>query len=288
MNHWFTADDAPIVTTHLKRFDPLHWTVDFPRGTVASLVTSPDAHGIELTAEVLRKGDLVGLIWESEDRHSHAAHRRETARDYSRCVLSFRWRSTSATPLDAVNGPTLTIESAERSWYVRLWNYAQGSPTDAVVTLDFDKLLGGFGLPADADAVDPHAIDRMFISIVQPDYVEGSDEVRAVPARIVVTISDIRCDGSRSVIELRDAVVPEHELRIATAYDDLYHLPPERVIDAVERLGYRKVINNYVGMSHFFALDGAGKVWMRRGRSMMRRWPGIVTLRVRRRRVGTR
>ncbi len=260
MNHWFTADDAPIVTTHLKRFDPLHWTVDFPRGTAASLVTSTDGHGNELAAEVLRKGDLVGLIWESQDRHSHAAHRRETARDYSRCVLRFRWRSTSAMPLDAINGPTLTIESADRSWYVRLWNYAVGSPTDAVVTLDFDNLFGGFGLPDDADAVDPRAIDRMFISIVPPDYVEGSGEARVAPARLSVSISDIRCDGSASVIDVRDAVVPEHELRIATAYDDMYHLPPERVIDAVERLGYRKIINHYVGMSHFFALDGAGKV----------------------------
>jgi uncharacterized protein (TIGR02217 family) len=265
MNHWFTADDAPIVATHVKRFDPLHWAVDFPRGTVASLVTSADAHGIELTAEVLRKGDLIGLIWESEDRHSHAAHRRETARDYSRCALSFRWRSTSAMPLDAVNGPTLTIEGkdadgAERAWYVRLWNYAQGSPTDAVVTMDFDKISGGFGLPADADTVDPRSIDRMFISIVPPDYVEGSSDLRAVPAKVGVTISDIRCDGSGSVIDLRDAVVPEHELRIATAYDDLYHLPAERVIDAVERLGFRRIINHYVGMSHFFALDGVGKV----------------------------
>ena len=265
MNHWFTADDAPIVATHVKRFDPLHWTVDFPRGTVAGLVTSADGHGIELTAEVLRKGDLVGLIWDSEDRHSHSAHRRETARDYSRCVVSFRWRSTNAMPLDAVNGPTLTIEGkdaegAERAWYVRLWNYAQGSPTDAVVTIDFDRLSGGFGLPANADAVDPRAIDRMFISIVPPDYVEGSSDLRPAPAKVGVTISDIRCDGSGSVIDLRDAVVPEHELRIATAYDDLYHLPPERVIDAVERLGFRKIVNHYIGMSHFFALGGAGKV----------------------------
>ena len=227
MNHWFTAEDAPIVTTHMKRFDPLHWTVDFPRGTVASLITSADGRGLTATAEVLRKGDLVGLIWDSEDRYAHAAHARETSRDYSRCVLSFRWRSAGVMPLNAINGPTLTIEGkdqsgADRIWLVRLWNYAEGAPDDAVVTLDFDALDGGFALPADADPVDPRAIERMFISIVPPDYVEDSEELRTSPALASVTLSDLRCDGSGSVLSIRDAVVPENELRIATGYDDMY------------------------------------------------------------------
>jgi uncharacterized protein (TIGR02217 family) len=98
----------------------------------------------------------------------------------------------------------------------------------------------------------------MFISLVPPDYVEASAVVRAAPARASVTISDIRCDKSGSVLSVGDAVVPEHDLRIATAYDDLYHLPPERVVEAVERLGYRKLINHYVGMSHYMALTGSG------------------------------
>lgn len=269
MNHWFTAPDAPIVTTHLKRFDPMHWTVDFPRGSIASAVTTEDGHGLSVTAEFLRKGDLVGLIWESEDLHAHAAHARETSRDYSRCKLSFRWQSTGVMPLDAINGPTLTIEgkdanAIERAWYVRLWNYADGTPTDALISLDFDQLDGGFELPADANRVDPRAIDRMFISIVPPDYIEASQEIRSTPPVVSVAISGIVCEGSGSVLSIRDAVVPELELRIATGYDDMYHLPPERIVQAIERLGYRKLINHYVGMSHFFALDGSGKVDVQR------------------------
>jgi uncharacterized protein (TIGR02217 family) len=265
MNHWFTRPGAPIAKTHVKRFDPLHWTVDFPRGTIASTVTGSDGHGLTVRAEFLRLGDLAGLIYESEDQHSHPAHARETNRDYSRCVLSFDWQSSGLAGLDAVNGPTLTIEGKDesgnaRSWFVRLWNYAQGSPTHATVTLDFDELDGGFALPADADRVDPRSIDRMFISLVPPDYSEGSQAIRAEPAIATVTLSDIRCDGSSSVLAINDAVVPEHELRIATAYDDMYHLPPERVAHSIERLGYRGLINHYVGMSHYFALDDAGKL----------------------------
>lgn len=270
MNHWFTRDDAPIVTTYVKRFDPLHWTVDFPRGTIACSITSPDGHGLAVQAEFLRKGDLIGLIFDSEDRHAHPAHARETARDYSRTSLSFRWQSSGAMPLDQLNGPTLTIEGRDsagnpRNWFVRLWNYAQGTPEDAQITIDFDALDGGYSFPGDADRVDPRDIDRMFISIIPPDYTQESQEIRAAPAAVSVTISGIKCDGANSVVSINDAIVPEHGLRIATAYDDMYNLPPERVIDVIERLGFRGPINHYVGMSHYFALNGSGLLDSTRG-----------------------
>ncbi|HEU5067488.1 MAG TPA: DUF2460 domain-containing protein [Sphingomicrobium sp.] len=263
MNLWFTAPDAPIVQTFVKRFDPLHWTVDFPLGTVASAVNTADGHGLQITAEFLRVGDLVGLIFESADSHAHPAHARETVRDYSHATLSFRWQSTGVMLLDQVNGPTLTIEGRDqsgnaKSWYVRLWNYAQGTSEDAQITLDFDSLDGGYSLPGDADPVYPGDIDRMFISIIPPDYEPGVETVRPAPAKASVTISGIVCDGANSVLAIKDAVVPEHSLRIATGYDDLYNLPPERIVQAIERLGHRGIINHYVGMSHYFALGGDG------------------------------
>src|SRR5690349_3689472 len=145
MNLWFTRPDAKIVRTFVKRFDPLHWTVDFPLGSAASLVTAADRHGFTVRCEFLREGDLVGVIWESEDVHAHPAHARETKRDYSHCKLSFHWESSGVIALDAVNGPTLTIEGTDsagnsRTWLVRLWNYATGTPTSADVTIDFDWL----------------------------------------------------------------------------------------------------------------------------------------------------
>ncbi|MFL6725354.1 MAG: DUF2460 domain-containing protein [Sphingomicrobium sp.] len=262
MNLWFTRPGAKIVTTHVKRFDPMHWTVDFPRGTVASVVTSADAHGLSVQCEFLRKGDLVGLIYESDDRFAHPAHARETNRNYSRCHLRFHWQSTGVIALDALNGPTLTIDGTDaagnpRSWFVRLWNYASGTATDADVSLDFDVLDGGFSLPADADRVDPARIDRMFISLVAPGYVQASEDLFPSPVQGSATITGISCSGSGSVLAINDAVVPEHSLRIATAYDDLYNVPPERIMQSIERLGYRGLISHYVGMSHYFALTGA-------------------------------
>lgn len=265
MNYWLTAPDAPITTDFVKRFDPLHWTLDFPFGAMASVVTGSDGHGLSVQASFLRQNDLVGLIWESEDRHAHPAHARETSRDYSGCRLTFRWRSTGLVALDAINGPTLTIEGRSeagepRTWYVRLWNYATGSAADAVISLDFDALDGGFLLPAEAERVEPRFIDRLFFSLVPPGYDAESSALLASPAEAGLRIDDITCIGAGSVLRLRDAMVPEHGLRVATAYDDQYHLPPERVVQAAYRLGFRGVLNHYIGMSHFPALGGDGLV----------------------------
>ncbi len=265
MNIWFTRPDAKIVQTHVKRFDPLHWSIDFPRGTVASVVTTPDAHGLTVQCEFLRKGDLIGLIWESEDSFAHPAHARESSRDYSRCKLSFHWESTGLIALDQPDGPTLTIEGADaagnpKSWFVRLWNYASGTPTSADVALDFSALDGGYSLPADADRVIPTTIDRMFIGLVAPGYIDSSQDLFASPIQASVVVSNIACDGSGSVLAINDAVVPEHGLRIATAYDDLYNVPPERIVQSIERLGYREVISHYIGMSHYFGLTGGGEL----------------------------
>ncbi len=263
MRHWLTARDAPIERDFVKRFDPLHWTVDFPRGAMASVVTSGDGHGLKVEASFLRANDLVGLIWSSEDADAHPAHARETSRDYSGCVLSFRWRSSGLVALNAVNGPTLTIEArdaggAPRYHYVRLWNYAVGTGADARVTLDFDALDGGFLLPSEADRVDPTRIDRMFFSIVPPAYNSASNALLGVSTAATLQIDEMACDGAGSTLALNDAMVPDHGLRIATGYDDQYDLPPERIVQAIHRLGYRGIINHYIGMSHYFALGSDG------------------------------
>lgn len=262
---WFTRRGATVEQSWAKRFAAADWTVDFPRGAMASTVTTADQRGLTVEAHFLRKGDMAGLIYESEDRYSHPARARETRRDHSHCKLSFRWKSTGLIPLNAVNGPTMTIEGRDasgqtKSWYVRLWNYASGSPTNALVTLDFDNLDGGYALPGEADRVWPKDIDRIFFGLVPPGYVQGSEELIGTPTGARLEISDICCEGSGSVIAVGDAWAPEHGFNACTAYDDLYHLSPERVVRAVEAAGFRGTINHYVGMSHYPALGPDGMV----------------------------
>jgi uncharacterized protein (TIGR02217 family) len=263
MGFWLAPRGSAKVFGNLKRFDARYWSVNFPRPMMAG-VTTTGAHSLRVNAVFYRQDDLAGLIWEVEDRLDHPLLHYETARDFRQCRLSFRWRSGGVKPLDAVDGPTLTIEGRDsagspRAWYVRLWNYAQGEPEDALVRLDFAALDGGFSLPGEADPVWAGDVDRMFISLVPPGYsradapLDGTSEGWA-------ELSDISCDGAGSVLAIGDGLVPEHRLQIATGYDDLYHLTPERVLRNIAWLGYRGAINHYVGMSHYFGLGPDGKV----------------------------
>ncbi len=243
----------------ISRFDPVYWTVDFPRPMMASVVTTaPDALRVDLVFQ--RRGDLAGLIWEAEDRWDHPLLAYATDRDFRRCRLRFRWRSAGIAPLDAVHGPVLTIEGrdatgAARAWYVRLWNYAQGSPEDAEVAIDFAALDGGFLLPAEADPVWAGDIDRMFVSLVPPGYAPDDETALAAPAEGWVELTGIACEGPGSVLAIGDVVVPEHGLSIATGYDDAYNQTPARLLRSMLQLGYRGDILHYVGMSHYLRLE---------------------------------
>ncbi|HYG48111.1 MAG TPA: DUF2460 domain-containing protein [Allosphingosinicella sp.] len=258
MGHWLAPPGAARQVGFVKRFDARFWTVNFPRPMMASVVTT-GPNSLRADCVFYKANDLAGLIWEAEDRFDHPLLRYETSRDFRSCRLSFRWRSGGIRALDAVDGPTLTIEGRDaagtaRSWYVRLWNYADGAPDDARVELDFAALAGGW------DGEDPvwaGDVDRMFVSMVAPGYTRA-DAPLAAPAEGWAELSGIACDGAGSVLATGDILVPEHRLRIATGYDDLYHLTPARVLRNCLQLGYRGPINHYVGMSHYFRLEANG------------------------------
>jgi uncharacterized protein (TIGR02217 family) len=261
MGWWLAARRRDQATGVISRFDPVYWTVNFPRPMMASVVTmAPDALRVDLVFQ--RRGDLAGLIWEAEDRWDHPLLAYATARDFRGCRLRFRWRSSGVIALDAVNGPVLTIEGrdelgAPRSWYVRLWNYASGSPGDAEVTIDFAHVAGGFLLPGEADPVWAGDVDRMFVSLVPPGYVAGDTTPLSVAQEGWVELTGIACDGPGAVLTIGDVVVPEHGLSIATGYDDGYNQTPARLLRNILQLGYRGDILHYVGMSHYFRLEPA-------------------------------
>ena len=245
----------------LKRFDPRFWTVDFARPMMAC-VTSDTPRALRVDTVFYRKRDLAGLIWEAGDRWDHPLLAYETKRDFRHTQLTFRWRSGGVKPLDALHGPTLTIEGrdaggAPRAWYVRLWNYAEGTGEDALVSLDFDALDGGFTLPGEADPVWAGDIDRMFISLVPPTY-DGGDGVLAAPVAGWAEMRDIACSGSGSVLAIGDVMMPEHGLGMTNGYDDVYHLTPARVVRQMVQLGYRGDVVHYVGMSHYMRLEASG------------------------------
>ncbi|KQU53094.1 hypothetical protein ASG67_09650 [Sphingomonas sp. Leaf339] len=261
MGHWLARSRTVQVAGTVSRFDPRFWTVNFPRPMMASVVTTaPD--GLRVDCVFHKANDLAGLIWEAEDRIDHPLLRYETARDFRDCRLQFRWRSGGVMSLDAVNGPVLTIEGRDaagqaRAWYVRLWNYAVGTPEDAVVSIDFASVAGGFLHPGEADPVWAGDIDRMFVSLVPRGY-SGADVALDTPVGSWADLSGMVCEGPGSVLAIGEAVVPPHGLGIASGYDDSYNLTPARLLRNALHLGYRGAIVHYVGMSHYFRLDRVG------------------------------
>lgn len=257
MSYWLARRRHGQESSFIQRFDPRFWTVNFPRPAMASVVTlGPDA--MQIDVELHHEGELVGLIWASEDTLDHPLLGYETNRDYSNTSLSFRWQSEGIIALNEINGPTLTIEGRDsegnpQTSFIRLWNYAQGTPTDAVITLPFSEIESGFSLPgAPVHVAD---VDRMFISLVPPGFVAGS--TAALPDRFNgrVTVSDIVADGGHSMLEIGDVRLPVHGERLATAYDDSYDQTPARLVRNLIGLGYRDDLIHYVGMSHFMRLS---------------------------------
>jgi uncharacterized protein (TIGR02217 family) len=261
MPHWLCDQRRGQDSVPLMRFDPRFWTLNFPRPMMASVITT-GPESLRVDAVFYRSDDLAGLIWDSEDVWDHPLLAYETNRDYRRLTLRFRWQSAGVLPLDAINGPTLTIEGRDavgqpKSWYVRLWNYAQGTPEDAVVTLPFSALQGGFLLPGEADPVFAGDIDRLFISITPTGYTALPGDFVAV-VEGWVELSEMRGDGAGVTLETGDVMLPEHGLCMATGYDDSYNQTPARLLRQIRALGYRGSINHYVGMSHYYRLEALG------------------------------
>jgi len=261
MAFWLARERDGQESDYVQRFDPRFWTIDFPRPMMGAVVTT-DTDALRLEVEFYQTNELAGLIWDSVDRYDHPLLAYVTDRNYSRTTLRFRWRSGGVIALDAVHGPTLTIEGqdasgAARSWYVRLWNYAVGSPEDAIVTLPFSALSGGWNLASGADPVFPSAIDRMFVSIAP----RGFDPSTAgtLPRRVDgwVELTEIECSGDRPMLAVGDVMLPPHDLQMATAYDDSYNLTPARLLRNMRGLGYRSAVIHYVGMSHYYRLSPA-------------------------------
>jgi uncharacterized protein (TIGR02217 family) len=260
MAFWLARERRGQDSDWIQRFDPRFWTVNFPRPMMASVVTTGPA-SLRVECEFHHAGELAGLIWASADTHDHPLTAYATDRDYSRTTLRFRWRSSGVIPLDAVHGPTLTIEGrdasgAARAWYVRLWNYATGTPEDAAIELAFSTLESGFVLAG--EAVHVADIDRMFVSLVPPGYTPGSSDPLPARADAWVELTGIACDGERAMLDIGDVLVPPHGVGIATAYDDAFDQTPARLLRMAECLGYRGALVHYVGMSHFFRLGADG------------------------------
>lgn len=161
----FVTYPKPGADGTIRRFEPAYWTVDFPISMMATVITTgPD--GLRMKALFRTSRDLMGLIWEIEDRADHGAYAYPRRKDYRGCALEFDWASSGIRPMDQLQSVTLTVETfTSGTHYIRLWNYkTAGTPDDCHIRIAFDdSTLSGYY----ADTAVPwEDVKRMFISLL--------------------------------------------------------------------------------------------------------------------------
>lgn len=243
-----------IATETRKRFDPLFWTTNFPNTMMASVrQTGPDS--LLMDAIFHERGHLAGLIWESVDTVDHPTTAYDTKKDYRNCVLDFDYVLTGdVKAMDEVEGMVLTIEGRDaggspRIYYLQLYFCrTSGTGTAGHCTVDFSDLpdeVGGASIYAGD-------VDRMFISLVPGNYLEGSTTKLVTPITASMSLTNITVTGTNSDLICGLGPGGTHEIRMTNGYDDTYNVVPGRIVRNCKLLGYKGQFNHYVGMSHYF------------------------------------
>lgn len=177
----FVRYPKPGATGAIRRFEPAYWTVDFPIAMMATVVTTgPNSLRVKATFRTNR--DLMGLIWEVEDRDDHGAYAYPRRKDYRGCVLEFDWASSGIRPMDRLQSVTLTVETfTSGTHFIRIWNYkTSGTPDACHVRIVFDETtLSGYYSDTNVPWSD---VKRMFISLLPLKAGRGNCSLAATAA----------------------------------------------------------------------------------------------------------
>ena len=120
-------------------------------------------------------------------------------------------------------------------------------------TINFSELKQGTH-PNNSSAVPADNIKSVVLPIIPAFYVEGKNDLTGRSDEITVVFNSWSVSGG----ELGDFPSPKeaHPFRLAEGYDDEYYRNPYRIVQAMHHLGYRKIINFYIGASHYYDKKG--------------------------------
>jgi hypothetical protein len=274
-----TTPQLRIGTKFIDRFDPKYWRVDGPQ-TMSFTTTSFD-NGFEVLFKSRMSNDLVGIIWDTEDKKDHKLLAYESNFNYSGLIWEFDIELSPSMPAlnDEQKAITLTIkyieEGEEKTAYVALYNYADFPVGHtSTISINFDEIKAGFY----ADQPFPvNKITQMFFAGITSSYVGNkvlgadglptSEEVAPYPLEAgevgYLRITNSQVSGTGAKLLTKVVQVPVHDLGMCTSFDDHYDLNPQRLVDNMQALGYQGFINHYCGMSHYPEMywNGAINKW---------------------------
>ncbi|SIS89255.1 non-contractile tail sheath protein [Salimicrobium salexigens] len=115
-------------------------------------------------------------------------------------------------------------------------------------TLNFNNLYEGTH-PDLQTMIDPTTISKMTFSIIPDYYVEGSRILTGRTDDFTITLSGIEVGNGE--LNTKPEPMPRTVYRPAEGFDDEYDKNPKRLMEQMNILGYEKLINLYIGASHF-------------------------------------
>jgi len=282
----------------ITKLDPKYLICNFNfEAAGAVIVPFGEDNKVIITGNFRSKRDYVGISWMSTDTWSHPDFRYPTSTDFSNVVLSYTYNiEGSAAPLDSVAGsPSLIIVmSNDQQYIIRLWNYVVDRPQDdweqgggilfpegrtpgtatgtsGNIVIDFDNLYAGWRAYDDAfiegvytwipsptwTKLDPSEIKEIRWGITRRDYNASDPTPLDDSYPFTITFTNWNVDGD---VTLGDDPQPlsKHLYRLSDSYDDNYTVTPKRYIEQFSNLGFTKLINLYIGASHFYDKSSDG------------------------------
>lgn len=242
-------EDYPETSETL--FAPYLWTTNGPRGTSFATVTYGTT--IEVPFSMFSEGDLIGLIWESQDNYSHAGRAYNTYTNYSGVVWVFDIELSALMPI--ISSPprqfTLTIENSQGICYVPLAQYADTPDSrTARIVLDFDDMVGNIHEGPQGVTINPNGINKIMFALIADSYIKNSTVNLAGREDCLFKLTTVYVINPRAFTR-KNLTVPTQDVGLATSYDDMHNQSPERVIKQMKALGFGGKVNHYCGMSRY-------------------------------------
>lgn len=237
--------------TNETLFAPYLWTTNGPGDTSFSTISYNNV--IEVPFSMFKRSDLIGLIWESTDRYSHAGRAYNTFRDYSGVLWEFDIELSANMPV--INEParafTITIENSQGVCYVPLAPYCTTPDArTSRVFLDFDNLVGNVFQGPQNVPIDPNGINKIMFSLINDSYVKDDTTNLLTREDSLFKLTNVLTSWGRPFTR-KNFTAPTQDVGAATSYDDMHNQSPERVIKQLKALGYGGRINHYCGMSRY-------------------------------------
>ena len=285
------------------QLQPMLMTCDFNFEMIMSIITPlNNQNQIEVYGNFRTNGDFGGMIFTTVDNWSHPVLKYRTENNFSGVILSYDYNiGGSLAPLNALNGQSLTVNTYDGVYYVRLWNYVVDRPVEewelgsgylfprgripngatgisGHIVLDFDNLYAGWREYDDEYIIVGYYDDG--VPILERRWFESPSWVRIDPSNIIslmwgfntteydknnkipfndskpfsMIFSNWHVENAKSLGTTTS--LDEHLYRLADGYDDSYAATPERYIKHFHELGFRDIINVYIGASHYYDKTG--------------------------------